>query len=207
MAEAYRSQDDLHQRLDGTICFWEDEPYYVRTHGGRDTVYPKVGLYRMDLDTPSYNAYKKVDHTDSKFVDRSPRLGYMNHNGRAYYVSRVPYRYNNQAVAQRSLTSTCGGLPMNEMAWFSGKPMYNCIKGIYPSVTEAFASLDSRAATGVGVSRDWAIKRLDGQTTGLYFKDRLASLWNPRSRTWEHRDSSDSNIVRKLMTKTGLFNG
>jgi hypothetical protein len=167
------------------------------------TKYPKVHLYRMG--SKMYKHTLEIDHTDSRFIDRSLPLGYINYNSNAYYVSRIPYRHFNQAIKQTSLMSNCGNLNIYDTGWFFREPMYNLLKGIYPSVRTARNKLEDGSAQGVAVHRDLALKYMDRRTIGLYYKDRLAAIWDNAAERWDYRGGPDAMVLQKLIGKTGLF--
>lgn len=200
MAEAYRNQEDLTQRIDGTVCMWAGEPYYVRTVG--KIRYPNVDLYK--LEPQAYKPEMSVDHTDSRFVDRSFPVGYMNYNMQAYYLARVPYRQYNQSIRQSSLISSCGTLNQYDSGWFNGQPFYDMIKEKYPSVLEARNNLEN-GYNGVAISRDVAMKYVDRRILGLYYKDRLAAIWSRTDSRWNYQDGNDISVLQKIINKTGLF--
>ena len=199
MAEAYRNQADLNQRIDSSICTWDGVPYYVRAY---DVAYPEVALYK--LDSKLYKPYMKVDHTDDRFVDRSPSLGYLNYMGHCFYISRMPYRRYNQGLRSDSIESICGNLPRDHR-WFTSAAMSDCILGVYPSLRKARQTLDIFEATGVAVHRHIALKYIDRRLLGMYYRDRLVALWNTRTKAWDYQDPDEYSIIRKIIRKTGLF--
>ena len=199
MAEAYLTQEDLNMRLAGSICTYDGEPVFVATDGDR-CKWPMVRLFKCGSDM--YKAWKIIDHTDPLFCDRSPILGYMNYQKQAYYLQRVPFRYQNQGLKDISITSA-PRLDRYE-GYFASAAMGDCIKGIYPKKEEALANIKD-GWSGCAIHRSLAIARVDNRSTGLYYKARLVALWNDWNQSFEYIQASDSKFIKKIINRLGVL--
>jgi len=200
MAQDRLNQDDLTMRLNDTICRWKGHPYYVMTTDGQSR-YPNISLYK--LDSILRRSHLIVNHTEDFFDDSSPPLGYMNHNNMAFYLKRMPYRWNNQGIKQQSIESlpSLRSVPGH---WFSSMSIESCILGRYPSLDQAMSTLQYASyPSSVAIHRDIAIGYLDSRRIGLHFKARLVAI--KQDDGWNYLESPDRNLVRKIVDKTGVI--
>ena len=198
MAEAYLSQEDLNMRLDGSICMYDGHPYYVRTI----SKYPNITLYALDGKVNrSIKGTHIIDHTGDRFSDRSPLLGYITYNNNAHYLSRIPFRHQNQGLTQNSIDAD--GLDRYE-SWFFGPEMEKCILGKHASVEEAWKLMD-RGYKGVSIHRQLAIKLIDHRNIGLYYKTRLVATWDQFGKQWEFMKATDGRFIEKIVRRLGVI--
>lgn len=134
-------------RLEGTIVRYKDEPVHIHSinvETGRAEV-SNVETYGTEKDRPY-----RVD-TDDLNLKPVP-LGYVNLKAGVAYLSRIPMRRD---WKQGLRLENCF---FNSARRFSlvGKPISDCIKGIYPSFKEAFEK--SKAMTTVAWHRHWAVQ-------------------------------------------------
>lgn len=193
MAQDRMVQADLTLRLDQTICRYKGHPYYVSVAG---EVYPTVALYR--LGSGLTRAAHKVDHRLPEFDDSSPPLGYMHWNNRAYYLKRIPMRYQNQGIKSHNIART--GASGN---WFTSLAMENCILGKYFTLESAMYDINYSRDYSYPLHRNIAIGSLDGRNLGLYYKGRLVAT--RRNSSWDYLPSPDSQVLKKIIDKTGVL--
>ena len=156
-------KDDVRKRLVGSICRLNGEPIYVR-----DSKAHVVGYYGV-ID----EIYKTVDYRVKEFDYRSPPLGYMNYDGQAIYVSRIPDRHNQrQGLCHDVITGTPtwprGRWPCPEIGF--------CIKGSHPTLEQAIQRIDDSECESVAIHRHVAISKLNGCTLGIHYRGRLVGM-------------------------------
>lgn len=202
MAEAYFNADDLFRYLDRSICLYEGVPVYVQVNN--TARFPQVALYR--LQQPMQRAWKIVDHTDSALDDRSPSLGYMNADGKTYYLTRVPIRTQAQGIKQALILGNphVGTYLDSGHPWFTAPCFEDCILGKHPSLKEAWDLLEGDA-TGVAIHRHLALVKFNRKTTGLHYKGRLVAHWNPMSLQWDYFHNNDTTHMEKVIRKLGVL--
>lgn len=199
MAEAYLDQRDLDKRLGDTICTWEGTPVYVATHYDR-VRHPNIALFKLNGEL--YKPWKTVDHKSPLFCDRSLPLGYMNYNKNAYYLQRVPFRHQNQAIKANCIETT-PVLSRNEQ-WFTSEAMHNCLINKYISMGDAWKALGA-GHLGAAIHRDIALRLVDSRSTGLYYKTRLVALWSEFKGDWDWITSSDMTYLQKIISRLGVL--
>lgn len=160
----YESQRDASMRLSGTI---------IRLSNGRP-------IYVVDAKTKSMLQYqeltkdgldregepKKGRITDGKF-DLSPvPLGYINYNGSACYMQRIPARKYKQGLSSTNLSCNNQAILTREV--IQSGSMYRCIIGSYPSIEDCFATKDIMDVKSIAFSREWAIRFRGGKNYLMY---------------------------------------
>lgn len=111
-------------------------------------------LLRKMMNSPSFKRFRPFP------------LGMCNESGNCYYVERNPTRHTQQGLTQDMLSSTKvrliaqsttrrGSISLMNMS------MYDCIKGVYPSIDECLTNLndDKIENDSVGFHRDFAFLR------------------------------------------------
>lgn len=196
MAEAYLNRNDLHLRLDRSICLYDKVPYFVMTEGatGND-----IKLYT--LDGQLRGKPKVVDHTSDKFEDRSVPLGYYQSGETAHYLQRIPSRTQNQGLRQNNI-SALPDLPRREYDWFTSKNMENCILGKCTTIKDALEKI-ANGHTSVAVHRHVAIGLVDRKRIALYYKGKLCALL--KSAGWEWFEGEEMSVIKKVVTKLGIL--
>lgn len=197
MALPYIRREDIHMRLNTTICMYEEEPYYVSTDDGRSdgnniTIYKLDGLFRPT---------KTIDHRDDKFSDRSVPLGYMQYEDKAHYLSRMPQRMQNQAVTRASIVGMPQGLGAR---WFTSKAMRSCILGEHKTFKQAWKMIENGEFSSVPIHRYVALK-LGRRDMELHYKGRLVAQWNENLDYWEYLKSDDRSFIQRAIERLGVL--
>ncbi len=159
---------DLSQRLDQTICRYDEFPYYVR-YAGKNTLY----LYK--IGDRNGQVVKSIDAKDEKFDVSSIPLGYFQVNkSRVAYASRRPNRMYKQGVSADNLQTTLilGSSPMM-MPTIYCQGFEDMILNNYPDVDTAINTLRNKEQdTEVAISRDTALQWNSGlKLIFVYFKE------------------------------------
>jgi hypothetical protein len=107
-------------------------------------------------------------HLDDLNLEPVP-LGYVNHNGKAIYLQRIPVRRGpgNQGLNANNCIST------GERLWrFPNKALRQCIMGKYPDFKTAFKSANGinkfNLEKSIAFDRHWAVSE-----ERLYYKNNL----------------------------------
>lgn len=144
---------DLSQRLDQTICRYENFPYFIR-YAGAGT------LHLYYLTKRGGDPVRTIDATDQKFDVSSVPLGYFQVTAnRVAYATRRPHRMYKQGLSPDSVTMSY--LPGSQamMAGLYCQGMEDMILGKYPDLDRAMRFLrESSQDTEIAISRDTALK-------------------------------------------------
>ena len=196
MAEAYLNRNDLHLRLDRSICLYEGVPYFVVTEGvtGND-----IKLYKLEGQLSRKPI--TVDHTSNKFEDRSVPLGYYQSGETAHYLQRIASRTQNQGLRQNNITAL-PDLPRREYDWFTSKNMENCILGKYTTIVDALEKI-ANGCTSVAIHRHVAIGLVDRKRIALYYKGKLCALL--KGNGWDWFEGDEMSVIKKVVTKLGIL--
>ena len=196
MAEAYLNRNDLHLRLDRSICLYEGVPYFVVTEGvtGND-----IKLYKLEGQLSRKPIV--VDHTSNKFEDRSVPLGYYQSGETAHYLQRIASRTQNQGLRQNNITAL-PDLPRREYDWFTSKNMENCILGKYTTIVDALEKI-ANGGTSVAIHRHVAIGLVDRKRIALYYRGKLCALL--KGMTWDWFEGDEMAVIKKIVTKLGIL--
>jgi len=183
-------KNDVNKRLVNTVCRFKDDPVYVL--GSREHV---LELYEMTTGRRF-----KQDYRVPEFDYRSPPLGYINVENRAFYLTRLPSRGNQRQGLCHS-TVWCSDPGFRAQDYISSKELRLCILGQHPSLTNAVEMLENEYES-VAISRHVAINKLATSTLGLHYRGRLVGT---RERgQWRLLDSGDSSIIEPLIRKAGV---
>lgn len=185
---------DVSRKIGDTICRYKGIPYYVTVN--RDNT---LNLHSLERFANLPLAHSSVRHTDPEFDYRAPRLGYMNSNGRAHYLSRIPDRH----IQRQGLTSAAiQCTPHCDDDWFLGNQLHDCIMGLYPTLAEALEALDGDA-TSVAFGRHVALEKVNNQTVGLMYKTRLIAV-HVTGNLFSVFRTSESSFLERILSKSGV---
>ena len=181
MGTAYVDARSVALRLDRTICMYDGKPVYVQVLRVPDGDWNKV--YINALPCIPHNTAQLVDHRDAKFDYRAFLLGYINLKRTAHYLTRVPNRQQKQGLDRYCLVSS----PeiTDDVDWFIGDKMRDCILGIHPIHDEALDLVLSYEKTSVSISREIAIENASGGLITLLYRGRVVG----------HRDGDGYNLL------------
>lgn len=163
-------KDYLRGRLCETVVRHKGEPAFIyNITDNRHVVFSYLGEEIENKKTASFK---------SRYFDfSSPPLGYMNLQGRAYYVMRIPRRRWKQGIDRYSLTTV---FPSSEKGLGSRFPeghlrsleFKKCIKGEFPSMEEALKQVENSRGDSVAFSRGVAIRKSPKGNIVLDYKGR-----------------------------------
>jgi hypothetical protein len=195
MAERYLSQEDMIRYLDRSICMYDGVPVYVSAQR-----YPQINIYK--LDGQLFKAWKIIDHTDEKFCDRSPLLGYINIERSAYYLQKMPIRNQHAGLRQNTMIA----IPqMAQGPWFTSKAMEDCILGKHSKIDVAWECLRNQGWIGCAIHRHLAILSVSSRNYGLHYKGRLVALWSNPAERWEFLQNNDTSHLERIISKLGVL--
>lgn len=163
---------DLGMRLSGGVILWNDLPYYVQ-----DVTKQSLLLLRLgESDSVT------VSIKDEKLQLDIPELGYMNTQGQAHYVMRLPRRQYKQSLTAANCRKHTVGAPKTTSLpanWLGTKAFDSMLRGIYPDVHQAFANLDAGTVRSVAISQEVAISMDNLQIKRIYYKTKPIAYTSP----------------------------
>lgn len=178
MKPKYLSQD-LRQRLEGGIIFYNGLPHYV-TQARADSSRPLHLVPITDMNGDSFSVSLDDDLLDVS----SPKLGYVNHRNNAYYLSRIPARRYKQSLCLNSLEIFSPSQNMSVYNAGTGAGNSNLARDIlfglsthhmftdsYPSSKGAIKLLQSGSVNSVALSRNVAVTRNDFGVCHVWYKN------------------------------------
>jgi hypothetical protein len=170
----YETPDYAYQRLDSTVVRINKEAVYIQFLEGwhcNIIVLATKKNYKADI--------RKVP------LDLNPiPLGYINRRNEAIYLTRKPLRKYKQGLSRDSLVVKAIGeakMAMRNKGDILLSPeLSKCVDNIYPSLTEAFNSVEIEKAQSVAFSRVFAINRseLFQDVYELLYKNRVIGSIN-----------------------------
>jgi hypothetical protein len=201
MGKAYYQQSDAKMRLDGTVCLYDGKPVHVQVMDTKDMVRicPIDKVYTLH---PAQ--WEQVKYTDDKFSYKSPPLGYVNSNGKATYLTRIPDRKQRQGLTLDIITTRPKMLPgySFEQSFYT-QGYIDCVLNKYPTLDEALALLEKGKAEAVAISRSTALSFLGRNVVGLNYKGRQVGIRN--GHRWQLFDQPQRPFLTKIMTKEGIY--
>ena len=235
----YQNLEEAQRRLRDSVITYEGEPYYVLNIGPwhSDDIF-RVYMLKLDEDRflENYELYRSspYDHLDAntrgkggpiyRKMMNSPAfnrfrpfpLGMLNHRGRAYYVTRQPYRMaKEQGLIQDMVISKRVSNPSLDMSWrpspinIHSKDFHNLVVGDYPEYCEAYHHMSSPACSNEGVAfcRDMAIVNGPCNSLLLAFRDEIVGVLlssctvKLEDKFWFLREAlEESNIFQSIIT-------
>lgn len=202
MGKELFNRDDVIKRLHQTICMYKGEPVYVTADCEGRT---KVLAYPLK-EFGANRACKPivVNYTDDSFSYKSPPLGYIYYNDRAFYLSRIPDRKQRQGLHQEVIFS----VPTNdEVPWIEmlqSPEMHMCIMGRHPSLMDARV-LIAKGARSVPISRNCAVQRL-GKSSDmvLLYKGREIGI-SMGGKDFELYNCKEKGFLTKVLQREGIY--
>lgn len=220
----YNTEKDLQARIHGTICRYENVPYFVHVESAK-----KINLY--DLKKFQLVGDEKpilsVSPTDPLFDISSPEIGYMNFDFELEFEAKVLKKYTYDNISgnmvlyfQRSPTKQWkqglnydstksyridGGhitLPTNWLYIFYSEGTRNMLKGEYPTVPVAVYRLlrmSTEKYKTIAVSKDVALQKTDSDIIQVYVKRDNVGYILPGERTIHVKKDKNSWITRKYL--------
>lgn len=191
--EKYLNRNDLHMRLHGTLCLWKGEP--VKVHVDDTPGYPETSITVQPLNK---GGFEVIDYTSDEFTSHGIKLGYVNYECFAYFVSRLPIRRNMQGLTTGNISVSHGG----PKAVLFSKSIRDCVLGKYPSIKEAMIKFVNVSTTSVAISRNFAIVA-ESSFHYLDYRTKRVGVLN-RDGTFQIFDSPRSSFIRRALDREGL---
>lgn len=161
--DKYETLEEVSARLKGSVVMYDGDPVYVADVGavgpGDGPDVARVYIVPLPLNKNKFYGKEEANRkllSSKKFDLRPFKLGFMNYDGRAYYLSRIPARQYTQGLKGNTLRikTLDGGNPPPFQQLVYEKAFYDCIKGVYTPVKDAFDDLKGKKS--VAISRDFA---------------------------------------------------
>lgn len=204
MGRQFDSNDDIVKRLHGTVCIYAGHPVYVMFSSEfkdlKHVNYIPVEEYNR-YGNQSKMKWTKVDYTQDTFRYKAFPLGYVNHNGYAYYLSRIPNRYQYYGLSPDSIHWEPRPSDHYGIVFSSG--FVDMINRRYPSLDDAETQLIA-GHKSFAISTDVAIERIKGRTLQLLFKGKPVGIKMTGDR-FTLFDIPEAKFLRKILGRAGVI--
>jgi hypothetical protein len=160
--------NDVTAKFVGTICYYKDEPVYVKTAFHDDDDAKAFRLSVAALNQPS----EIVDLHDPQFRYRDYNIGYANHAGIATWWYRRPAKQYQQGLKAEQLRFFNGDWGVNPKAGFQFNKSYvSMLRNDYTSFEEAKKQVRDGKAHTAAWHRDFALGyQAEDKTYPLYYR-------------------------------------
>ncbi len=162
--DKYETAEEIKFRLENSVVLYNNKPVYICRIGNveREEAKELARVYFWELPLSlKVEAKETRKFLSSRHFDLSPfPMGYMNHGGGAFFVSRTPIRQQRQglAVGNTVFLDVKGrrpeGMGFNEMCRSPG--FLSMVEGKYPSFAEAGDMMNDLKVSSVAISRSFA---------------------------------------------------
>lgn len=162
--QEYIRQEDAVLQLDNSVCWYGEEPCFVRVN----TNFPTNTIHLQLLKDGELTKAFQTHINDPLFSTKPMLLGYMNKGLTADYISRPPWRKSKQGLSPHSLftnSMSVGGASLWDISF------YNLIKGIYPTLSTAYEMFETTNQESVAVSRLFSLKKTSKFKYELEYKN------------------------------------
>jgi hypothetical protein len=172
--DKYETQEEITFRLTNSIVTYDGKPVYIsrvsypEAEDGKEIA--RVYFYEIPHKNGGAREVRKF-LSSRKFDLATPRMGYMNHQRQAVYVSRRPVRQQRQGLTNDTLVTVgpdgrgVEGVNLNNLVNAQG--FADMFANKYPSFDEAGDLLNDGLTSSVAVSRKFAFL-LDHDLEALY---------------------------------------
>lgn len=167
----YENVGDAQMRLQGSVVLYDGEPVYIREVTQVGAGDPKGDVFRVYAEPlPLTSRERNREDEFRKFIsskkfDMAPfPMGFMNWNGDAVYIHRRARRQQRQGFSEGTfgadfVSQNPNGTGINFGTCVKSKEFVDCIKGKYPSVSDATKIIMNDKARSVAFSRTFALVR------------------------------------------------
>jgi len=194
MGLEYNDHQDTIMRLDGTICMYDKEPYYITVAGTKNTV------HLHDLSAGNKHI-KTVKYTEDTFSYKPFPLGYLNIEDKAYFMARSPDRRQKQGLCH-NLIRFANTPPRG--TWFATSEMKKCIKGEYPSIDEVKEAIFTGRSNKLAFHRFCALERINSTNLGLLFRNRLIGKITQHQSRFDVFEGPETSFLYRVLPKYGV---
>jgi len=203
----YLTRDDVHMRLNNSVCMFGKKWYYIKTRDRDDDVDFHI-VHGYELGKGMRNS-TSIDVRDKDFDCKSPVLGYMNYNNTCYYLSRIPDRKQKQGLNIDTIISNePRGLVFN---YITTEQFRNMLMDKYPkqgACLKAVMHDEAEDLNGVCVgsafNRNFCYRKLAGNAIGLMYKERLIALYDRDEEKFNLILSKETSFFERILEKNGV---
>lgn len=192
--DKYETLEEIKMRLESSVVLYDGAPVYITRVAAPEADDKKeisrVFFRELPYEPDGRDIRKFL--SSRKFDLNIPNLGYINHRGRALYLTRAPVRQYSQGLCNKNTTVMELGGRRSEWSFndiIRGDGLANLLKGSYPSFKEAGEILNEKTQS-VAISKSFAVNidnDLDvlmmsykGTKCGLAFKGERAIRLSPK---------------------------
>lgn len=164
----FANPGDLRQKLNGTICRYKGEPYYIENNGEQDVI------WLQSITEKKHDPFL-ISPDDRDFDYSSPPLGFANHKDRCTFVGRLPARRSVQGINESNLLHyDLEGKEVGPIkGFFLSQGMYDCIMGKFEpfeTVLRRFLRKDPDKAYSQAFARHFALCKRETPEILLYHR-------------------------------------
>ncbi len=200
MPNGYKTENDLSQRLNKSICRYDGKPVWVLYDGAQQLMLYDIAT-KMKITAISYD--------DPKLDISIMETGYMNYEGKGGYPPGVRY------IAKHPLKQWKAGLSGHTTQGIDGEKahMYegwhcqvfvDMLNGVYPSVDGALEDIASGAMKEVATSQEVAFGRTDVGVVFVYYRTKSVGWIAPGTKKVNIVDHAYTWVVQRLLSRAGL---
>ncbi len=206
MGRKFEVAEDIIKRLHGTICLYKGRPVYVMYENSTTTTLVKIiPVEKYDRMAPaSKMPWETIDYTQDTFRYKAFPLGYMNYGSEAYYLSRIPFRYQYYGLNPDCIhwEPRPQSLDYGVNHVLFSQNFVDMIERKYPTMDEAEVRLHS-GWKSVAISPDVAIHRVKGRTLHLMFKGKNIGI-KMGTQSFVLYDIPETKFLRKILPNHGV---
>lgn len=204
----YDTFNDLNARLGHTICRYDDKPVLVVIETEMS------GEPRIDLYDPLVSSLvKQIKFDDPLFDISSPELGYVNHESKNGYPSKVYYAIRSTQKKWKQ------GIHSGLVAWknidgvianiYSSDPcrtpgFIKALNGEYPSLKEGLTFLYDEDVKEIAISQEVAMEIKESGVILIYLRTKNVGFITPGKKKVILRNNEVRWIVEKELAKVGM---
>lgn len=197
--ERYLTKEDVNMRLDNCIVRYKGEPFMSKYAGGL-----QIKLYYMD---ESNRDPMLVNSNDIDLDISSFDIGYVNRGERAWFITRVPYRKQKQAVCIHNVvwSTFMNNYQKLDDSLLMTKYTDDAIRMIYPTYKDCLEWVKAKASN---VSRafntNFALhKSKDGEILLLMNEEKIG-IFNPDTQIIDLLSDHVNSIITFKLANLGV---
>lgn len=175
--DKYETAEETKFRLENTVVLYDGKPVYITRVGavGAEDKKEIARVFFWELPLPKGRAPGQGEtrkYLSSRNFDLAPfKMGYINHNGEAIFVARLPVRQQRQGLCPNTCTfSNVLGHPSKVMDFatmINSQGFVDMIEGKYPTFKDAGELLGDKKTSSIAISRSFAFV-IDNDLEALY---------------------------------------
>jgi len=170
----FHSREDANMRLKDSVIRGPDSPLFVHDCLSKST----ISCSRITERGISDEAEMKKLKSFKEDLSAIP-LGYVNHDGAAYYLQRMPIRRYKQGINSRNVRACYEGRDIlgsdSKISLLRGSGFYHMYNSDYPSFEQALDMIGKGGGAFTAFCRTWAVLK-DGVNIGLMYKGRKVGV-------------------------------